>query len=299
MIVGLSGVRADVIPWGIAQGPLANLVGINVVGLRRRGFAKADIHRAARGLSGAVSRRRACFATGLARIEETLAGDRLIGSVLAFIRSGKRPWPAPFVAPAPARNRKNDGAGCHRAKRRRGRRDARCAVQRVDRFASDAARDRLRQRHGTVCGRRGGHAARPPRGAVSAARLGRRRRPSRPTRITGLQSGRSVDSARLAHRKAAATSCLSAALCGRRSRQLRLDWAHFETVAANRPLVPRGRRSSAVGRRPRVREFGVPDHRRPRGGAGNHRSARHAGAPSARLPRSMRTSSADLRCWRQ
>ena len=30
MIVGLSGVRADVIPWGMAQGPLANLVGLNV-----------------------------------------------------------------------------------------------------------------------------------------------------------------------------------------------------------------------------------------------------------------------------
>src|ERR1700688_1902180 len=45
MIVGLSGVRADVIPWGTVQGPLANLVGLNVIGLRRRGFAKADIHR--------------------------------------------------------------------------------------------------------------------------------------------------------------------------------------------------------------------------------------------------------------
>ncbi len=45
MIVGLSGVRADVIPWGMAQGPLANLVGLNVVGMRRRGLAKADIHR--------------------------------------------------------------------------------------------------------------------------------------------------------------------------------------------------------------------------------------------------------------
>ena len=45
MIVGLSGVRADVIPWGMAQGPLADLVGLNVVGMRRRGFAKADIQR--------------------------------------------------------------------------------------------------------------------------------------------------------------------------------------------------------------------------------------------------------------
>ena len=45
MIVGLSGVRADIIPWGMAQGPLANLVGINVVGLRRRGFVRSAILR--------------------------------------------------------------------------------------------------------------------------------------------------------------------------------------------------------------------------------------------------------------
>src|SRR6185437_16001481 len=45
MLVGLSGARADVIPWGLVQGPLANLIGLNVVGLRRRGFAKADIQR--------------------------------------------------------------------------------------------------------------------------------------------------------------------------------------------------------------------------------------------------------------
>ena len=44
MIVGMSGVRADVIPFGMAQGPLAFLVGLNVVGMRRRGLSKAEIH---------------------------------------------------------------------------------------------------------------------------------------------------------------------------------------------------------------------------------------------------------------
>src|SRR3954447_17204995 len=43
MVVGLSGVRADVIPWGLVQGPLANLIGLNVVGLRRRGYEKLSI----------------------------------------------------------------------------------------------------------------------------------------------------------------------------------------------------------------------------------------------------------------
>ena len=54
MIVGLSGVRADVIPYGMAHGPLANLIGLNVVGMRRRGHSKADIHRVRRSLRRAV-----------------------------------------------------------------------------------------------------------------------------------------------------------------------------------------------------------------------------------------------------
>src|ERR1700757_791411 len=41
MVVGMSGVRADVIPFGLVQGPLADLVGLNVVGMRRRGATKA------------------------------------------------------------------------------------------------------------------------------------------------------------------------------------------------------------------------------------------------------------------
>jgi UDP-N-acetylglucosamine acyltransferase len=90
MIVGLSGIRADVIPWGMAQGPLASLVGINVVGLRRRGFAKAEILRLREAyqdlfLGGGLFRDR------LARVEGKYPDDRLVGGVLAFIRSGKRP----------------------------------------------------------------------------------------------------------------------------------------------------------------------------------------------------------------
>jgi UDP-N-acetylglucosamine acyltransferase len=90
MIVGMTGVRADIIPWGMAQGPLASLVGINVVGLRRRGFAKAEILRfreayRALFLGGGLFRER------LAEVENRCADDPLIGGVLAFIRSGTRP----------------------------------------------------------------------------------------------------------------------------------------------------------------------------------------------------------------
>lgn len=90
MIVGLSGIRADIIPWGMAQGPLANLVGINVVGLRRRGHGKADIlklRQAYRDLFLGDGE----FRDRLARAEAAYASDPLVGSVLAFIRAGTRP----------------------------------------------------------------------------------------------------------------------------------------------------------------------------------------------------------------
>ena len=90
MIVGLSGIRADIIPWGMAQGPLAHLVGINVVGLRRRGYAKADILRV-RQAYRALFFGDGVFRDRLARVEESYGADPLVARILAFIRGGKRP----------------------------------------------------------------------------------------------------------------------------------------------------------------------------------------------------------------
>lgn len=44
MIGGLTGVENDVIPFGTVTGNRARLEGLNIVGLRRRGFAREDIH---------------------------------------------------------------------------------------------------------------------------------------------------------------------------------------------------------------------------------------------------------------
>ena len=90
MIVGLSGVRADVIPWGMVQGPLANLVGLNVVGMRRRGLAKADIHRVRAAYQALF------FGDGefRARLEQVAARDGAdphVAKMIDFIRAGKRP----------------------------------------------------------------------------------------------------------------------------------------------------------------------------------------------------------------
>ena len=90
MVVGMSGVRADVIPFGLVQGPLADLVGLNVVGMRRRGWSKAAILRLRKAYEAMF------FGAGTfkERLEEVAArngDDPLIGEVVAFIRSGSQP----------------------------------------------------------------------------------------------------------------------------------------------------------------------------------------------------------------
>ncbi len=44
MIGGLSGVESDVIPYGTVMGDRAFLAGLNLVGLKRRNFERAEIH---------------------------------------------------------------------------------------------------------------------------------------------------------------------------------------------------------------------------------------------------------------
>lgn len=43
MVGGLSGVESDVIPYGSVFGNRARLAGLNIVGLKRRGFSRSDI----------------------------------------------------------------------------------------------------------------------------------------------------------------------------------------------------------------------------------------------------------------
>lgn len=44
MVGGMSGVEHDVIPYGSVMGNRARLSGLNVVGLKRRGFSRETIH---------------------------------------------------------------------------------------------------------------------------------------------------------------------------------------------------------------------------------------------------------------
>jgi UDP-N-acetylglucosamine acyltransferase len=90
MVVGLGGVRADVIPFGMVQGPLAELIGLNVVGLRRRGISKAEIHQLRRGYE-ALFFGAGTFRERLEKVATTHADDPLLAKVIAFIRASSRP----------------------------------------------------------------------------------------------------------------------------------------------------------------------------------------------------------------
>jgi UDP-N-acetylglucosamine acyltransferase len=90
MIVGLSGIRADVIPFAIAHGPLADLVGLNVIGLRRRGVTKEGLHRI-RDAYQAIFFGAGTFKERLANLPAHFAEEPMVAKILDFIKSAKRP----------------------------------------------------------------------------------------------------------------------------------------------------------------------------------------------------------------
>ncbi len=84
MVGGVSGVEADVIPFGSVIGNRARLSGMNVIGLRRRGVDRAGLHTlrtAMRRLFGTVG----VFSMRLADVRAAYAEDPLVTEILAFI----------------------------------------------------------------------------------------------------------------------------------------------------------------------------------------------------------------------
>jgi UDP-N-acetylglucosamine acyltransferase len=84
MIGGVSGVEADVIPFGSVIGNRARLAGLNIVGLKRRGFDKTQIqllHNVFRDLF----RPEGVFAQRLTSVRARYGDEALIAEVLDFI----------------------------------------------------------------------------------------------------------------------------------------------------------------------------------------------------------------------
>ncbi len=87
MIGGMSGIGGDVIPFGFAFGTRAKLVGLNVVGMKRRGQSRDDMRRVRRAyrdlfLGGGEFRAR------LETVAAEFASDPLVDKIVTFIRAG-------------------------------------------------------------------------------------------------------------------------------------------------------------------------------------------------------------------
>jgi UDP-N-acetylglucosamine acyltransferase len=84
MIGGVSGVEADVIPFGTVLGNRARLASLNVIGLRRRGFNKDQVARL-RAAFKLMFRGAGVFAQRIEQARALYGEDSLVAEVLAFI----------------------------------------------------------------------------------------------------------------------------------------------------------------------------------------------------------------------
>ncbi|MBV9655756.1 MAG: acyl-ACP--UDP-N-acetylglucosamine O-acyltransferase [Acetobacteraceae bacterium] len=84
MVGGVSGVEGDVIPFGSVIGNRARLAGLNVVGLKRRGFSKQQIQTLRRAFQS-LFRKDGVFAQRLAETRARYGADPLVLEVLDFI----------------------------------------------------------------------------------------------------------------------------------------------------------------------------------------------------------------------
>ncbi len=84
MVGGVSGVEGDVIPFGSVIGNRARLAGLNVIGLKRRGFDKSQIL-TLRAAFQELFRGAGVFADRLGVVRARYGADPLVAEVLAFI----------------------------------------------------------------------------------------------------------------------------------------------------------------------------------------------------------------------
>jgi UDP-N-acetylglucosamine acyltransferase len=84
---GMSGLENDLIPYGMALGNRAYLSGLNIVGLQRRGFSRADIHdlrRAYRALFAAEG----TLVERMEDVAQEFNGHPIVQEIIQFIRDG-------------------------------------------------------------------------------------------------------------------------------------------------------------------------------------------------------------------
>jgi len=92
---GMAGLDADLIPYGIVRGAPAYLAGLNIIGLRRRGFSRDRI-KAMRSAYRLLFQSPGPMDQRLAEAEEDFRGNEDVKEILDFLRApSKRPLCTP------------------------------------------------------------------------------------------------------------------------------------------------------------------------------------------------------------
>lgn len=89
MIGGMSGIRGDVIPYGLATGQYARIEGLNVIGMRRRKFTPQRL-RLVREFYHRLFTGQDVFEQRLAAVRPMAEAEPAIAEILAFIDAGKK-----------------------------------------------------------------------------------------------------------------------------------------------------------------------------------------------------------------
>ncbi len=85
MIGGMSGVENDVIPYGSVMGERGKLAGLNIIGLKRRGYSKEEMH-ALRSAYLALFADAGTLKERVAAVEAEYGGHAVVASVLEFVK---------------------------------------------------------------------------------------------------------------------------------------------------------------------------------------------------------------------
>lgn len=86
MVGGMSGVESDVIPYGSVLGNRAHLSGLNIVGLKRRGFSRDEIH-SLRNAYRLLFAEEGTMQERLSDVSQMFADNALVMEIVSFVRA--------------------------------------------------------------------------------------------------------------------------------------------------------------------------------------------------------------------
>lgn len=99
MVGGMSGVEHDVIPYGSVMGERANLAGLNLVGLKRRGFDRDTIHALRNAYKTLFEDNEGTLAERAAYIQQSYQQIDAVQDIIAFMQEkGSRSLCIPKIA---------------------------------------------------------------------------------------------------------------------------------------------------------------------------------------------------------